>query len=150
MGTIIPFPKKENEENAFYYSFNINYENYLLICFENKNEVSYARAEFTDDGGFIPITIPIEEVQQLFDKTYETFFLNITNEEEHVQDERYVALLFFDFEDKEYALYYHEEIEDLPLLLFEIENKKVKKIDNPFMIKRIIQFIDEKFDIEWV
>lgn len=150
MDNIIPFPKKNDEERARYYSFSVNFENYLLICFENKNEVSYAKASFTEDGDIQPVTIPMDEVKTLFDLTYPTFFLNVSNDKENTTNERYVALLYFDYEEEQYGLYYHEDYDDLPLLLFHIKDEKVHKVDNPFQVKRIIKYVEETFEIEWL
>jgi len=150
MDNIIPFPRRDNDDEVSYYSFSIEMENYLLVYFENKNEISYARSEFTEDGDIQPVTITTEEVQILHEKTFPTFFLNVTNENDKTENERYIALLYFQFESAQYALYYHELYEDLPLLVFRIEDNKVHKIDNPFQVRKVVHYVEETFDIEWL
>lgn len=149
MGEIINFPQKNNnEEVPRFYSFGINYENYLLLCYDDRNEVQYAGSEITEDEEVIPVTITHDEAKMLFETTYPTFFIDVSNEIDNTKDERYVAMLYFDFEGKRYALYYHETKEDLPLLLFLIENNDIVKLEDEFTIKRIVKFVDDNFEID--
>lgn len=153
MSKIIQFPQKEDQ--AFIYSFAVNYENYLLIFHEDKKTISYAKSEVTEEGELIPLEIPQEEANMLFKETYPVFFLDVLEnddeeESESQTEERYVSVLFFDFEDKRYCLYYHEEQPDLPMLIFLIEDGGVVKIDNEFSVKRIVKFIDDNFELDIV
>lgn len=148
MSNIIPFKPRERE--CRYYSFSLNYDQYLLVYFEDTKEVSFYKAHYTDDDEIKTKPLSKEKIQELFDSIFDYFFLSVDDPTTHQHQERYALLLQFDFEDELFGVYYHEDDSSLPMLLFKIVDKKAEKIENPFQLKRAVHYFQEKFDVEMI
>lgn len=152
MGDIIPFKKKDE---MIYYFFNINFDQYAMIYFPDDKQISFVGIEEGEEEDELHhIELTGEKIQELFDDVYPFFFLNVkrqTKEDDAPEDvgARYALLSYFDFENKQYAVYYNEAIE-AGLLLFRIEDKQVKPIENDIENKRVSNFVEDVFEIEWL